>query len=119
MSKNPQAIWDQLKRRQADIRHALPDVMKGFGELMAAAEKDGVLSHKVKELVTLGIAIAGRCDYCVVAHVAACLKAGATREEIMEVCGVAIMMGGGPSYTYTALVLDAIDAFQPGAIQKT
>jgi alkylhydroperoxidase/carboxymuconolactone decarboxylase family protein YurZ len=43
--------------------------------------------------------------------VANCLKAGATREEILEVCGVAIMMGGGPSYTYTALVLDCIEAF--------
>lgn len=28
-------------------------------------------------------------------------KDGATREEILEVCGVAIAMGGGPSYTYT------------------
>jgi len=118
MSKNPQAIWDQLKRRQGDIRHALPDVVKGFTEMMQAAEKDGVLSHKVKELVTLGIAISTRCDYCIVAHVAACLKAGATREEIMEVCGVAILMGGGPSYTYTALVLDTMDAFAPGAAAK-
>jgi len=28
------------------------------------------------------------------------------------------MMGGGPSYTYTALVLDAMDAFAPGAVAK-
>ena len=41
-----------------------------------------------------------------------CLKAGATREEILEVCGVAIAMGGGPSYTYTAFVLDCVDALQ-------
>jgi alkylhydroperoxidase/carboxymuconolactone decarboxylase family protein YurZ len=38
-------------------------------------------------------------------------KDGATREEFLEVCGVAIGMGGDPSYTYTAMVLDAIDAF--------
>jgi len=112
MSKDPKAILDQLNRRKPDIRDALPDVMKGFAAMMQAAQKDGVLSHKVKELITLGIAIAIRCDYCIMAHVVACLKAGATREEMMEVCGVAIAMGGGPSYTYTALVLDAIEAFQ-------
>ena len=118
MSKDPKAIWEQLNRRQGDIRHALPDVIKGFTEMMQAAEKDGALSHKTKELVTLGIAISTRCDFCIVAHVAGCMKAGATREEILEVCGVAIMMGGGPSYTYTALVLDAMDAFAPGAVAK-
>ena len=112
MSKDPKAILDQLNRRKPDIRDALPDVTKGFAAMMQAAQKDGVLSHKVKELITLGIAIAIRCDYCIMAHVVACLKAGATREEMMEVCGVAIAMGGGPSYTYTALVLDAIEAFQ-------
>ncbi len=63
----------------------------------------------------LGIAISTRCDYCIAAHVAACLKAGASREEMMEVCGVAILMGGGPSYTYTAFVLDCIDALQEKA----
>ena len=111
MSKDPKAILEQLRRRQADIRDAMPAVMKNFGGLMQAATKDGVLSHKTKELITLAIAIALRCDYCIVAHVVACLKAGATREEIMEVCGVTIFMGGGPSYTYTAMVLDALDQF--------
>ncbi len=115
MSKDAKAILDQYKRRQPDIRDGLPDVAKHFAGLAQAAEKDGVLSHKVKELVTLGIAISTRCDYCIAAHVAACLKAGASREEMMEVCGVAILMGGGPSYTYTAFVLDCIDALQEKA----
>jgi AhpD family alkylhydroperoxidase len=110
--KDPKAILEQLKARQTDIRDAMPDVMKGFAAMMQGATKDGVLSHKVKELITLAIAIAERCDYCIAAHVVACLKAGATREEIMEVCGVCIFMGGGPSYTYTALVIDALDAFE-------
>lgn len=115
MAKNPQAIMDQLNRRRAQIRDALPDVMKGFAAMAQAAQKDGVISHKMKELITLGIAIAVRCDYCIVAHVASCLKAGATHEEILEICGVAITMGGGPSYTYTAFVLEALDAFEAKA----
>ena len=112
MSKDPKAIIEQVKNRQKEMRDGLPDVMKGFFGMLQAAEKDGVLSHKVKELVTLGIAIAIRCDPCIAIHVELCLKAGATREEILEVCGVAIAMGGGPSYTYTAFVLDCVDALQ-------
>ncbi|MGB2936603.1 MAG: carboxymuconolactone decarboxylase family protein [Phycisphaerae bacterium] len=111
MAKDPQSLVSQVKKRHQEMVDGMPEVMKNFSRMMQAAEKDGVLSHKVKELVTLGISIAIRCDYCVAFHVAKCLEAGATREEMMEVCGVAIAMGGGPSYTYTSLVLDAIDAF--------
>lgn len=115
MGKDPKAIMEQLNRRRPDIRDAMPEVTKQFVGLLQAAEKDGVLSHKVKELITLGISISTRCDYCIAAHVAACMKAGATREEMMEVCGVAIAMGGGPSYTYTVFVLDCIDAVEAQA----
>ncbi|MFO8011911.1 MAG: carboxymuconolactone decarboxylase family protein [Phycisphaerae bacterium] len=71
---------------------------------------DGVLDAKTKELATLAISIAVRCDYCIALHVTNCLKAGATREEIMDICGVALAMGGGPSYTYAAFVLECLDA---------
>jgi len=107
MSKDAKAIVKQFKDRQSEIRDGLPDVMKHFSGVLQSALKDGALSHKVKELVTLGIVIA--------LHVANCLKAGATREEILEVCGVTIAMGGGPSYTYAAFVLECIDAAQEKA----
>jgi len=112
MSKDPKALVNQVKKYHTQMQAVMPEVMQHFLAMMQAAEKDGVLSHKVKQLVTLGIAIAIRCDYCVAFHVANCLKAGATRQEMLEVCGVAIAMGVGPSYTYTALVLDAIEAFE-------
>jgi len=112
MAKDAEALIAQVKRQHQAMVDGMPEVMQHFRAMMQAAEKDGVLSHKVKELVTLGIAIAIRCDYCIAFHVANCLKAGATREEILEVCGVAIGMGGGPSYTYAAMVLDAVDTLQ-------
>ena len=111
MSKDAKALVDQFKSRQKDIRDALPELMKHFaGTMQVAFQQEGALSHKVKQLATLAISIAVRCDYCIALHVANCLKAGATREEIMEICGVAIAMGGGPSYTYAAFVLDCLDA---------
>jgi len=37
------------------------------------------------------------------------LQAGASREEITETVGVAVMMGGGPAVVYGAEALEAPD----------
>ena len=42
-------------------------------------------------------------------HTEAAIKYGATRDEIVETIGVAVYMGGGPSYVYGAQVLEAFD----------
>jgi AhpD family alkylhydroperoxidase len=115
MPKDPKALVEQFKRRQKDIRDAQPELMKHFAATMQVGFGDGALDAKTKELATLAISIAVRCDYCIALHVANCLKAGATREEIMDICGVAIAMGGGPSYTYAAFVLECLDASEASA----
>ncbi len=114
MAADGKAKLDLLKRRRTEIRDGMPEVAKGFFTALQAAEADGVLPHKMKELITLGISVAIRCELCIAAHLQACLKAGATREEIMEVLGVAIAMGGGPGYTYSAYVLEMLDEFEGG-----
>ncbi len=38
-----------------------------------------------------------------------------TREELAEVIGVAMMMGGGPAYMYGAKALEAYDQFTAAA----
>lgn len=74
-----------------------------------AALKDGAVSEKNKELIALGIAIHSQCEYCIALHVQNCLDAGASREEIVETCGVAVLMGGGPSLMYCTQVMKALD----------
>jgi alkylhydroperoxidase/carboxymuconolactone decarboxylase family protein YurZ len=39
------------------------------------------------------------------------MKAGATREEVTDMIGVAIFMGGGPSSVYGVEALRAYDEF--------
>ena len=43
-------------------------------------------------------------------HVEALIKAGATRDEVADVLGMSIQMGGGPSMMYAAKALDCYDA---------
>lgn len=59
----------------------------------------------------MAIAIAMRCDGCIAFHVRDAIKAGATRDEVLETIGVAIVMGGGPSVVYGVEAQEALEQF--------
>ena len=40
------------------------------------------------------------------------LQSGANRQQIMEAASVAVMMQGGPAYTYLPKVVEALDALE-------
>ncbi|SLN69197.1 Carboxymuconolactone decarboxylase family protein [Roseovarius litorisediminis] len=88
-----------------------PDLMGQFWKLHKTAVGDGVLDTKTKELMTLAISIAARCDGCIAHHVSDALRAGATKEEIAETLGVAVLMGGGTSVVYATHALEALEQF--------
>lgn len=90
----------------------IPDTMSGFGGIHKTASENGALDFKTKELMALAIAITVRCNGCIAFHTHDALKAGATRKEIMETIGVAILMGGGPSVVYGSEALEALEQFE-------
>jgi AhpD family alkylhydroperoxidase len=95
------------------VREQMPDVIQGFSALHQHTMKPGAVSLKDKELIALGIGMAVRCESCIYSHVAAALRAGATRQEILEAAGVAVLMQGGPTYTYLPRITEALDALAP------
>ncbi|MGE4279307.1 MAG: carboxymuconolactone decarboxylase family protein [Magnetospirillum sp.] len=105
--------WPELAKDLSalvgQVRGGIPDVMKGFSAMAKAACAEGALDAKTKELVALGIAIAARCDGCITFHTRTARDLGTTREELMEVIGMAIYMGGGPSLMYGALAVESYD----------
>jgi AhpD family alkylhydroperoxidase len=90
-------------------RRDAPEIATAFSGLAEAATRPGALDSKTKELIALAIGIAGRCDGCVGFHTQAAIRHGAARAEVLETIGVAIYMGGGPSYVYGAAALEAFD----------
>ncbi len=92
-----------------NLNGAMPDTAKAFGGLGKTVKEGGVLDYKTKEFVALGIAVADRCEPCISLHVEALIKAQASREEIADVLGVCIQMGGGPSMMYAAKALECFD----------
>lgn len=109
--KNYPNIASEYHEGYRDLAKAIPNTTKAFGGLVGAATKDEALSRKMKELIAFAIAIAVRCDGCIATHANAVLNAGATREEVTDMIGVAIFMGGGPSSVYGVEALRAYDEF--------
>ncbi|MGM0701011.1 MAG: carboxymuconolactone decarboxylase family protein [Pseudomonadota bacterium] len=109
MHKDWSAITTELSALFQEVRDGIPDVARGFSSLANAANADGALSSKGKELMALAISIAVRCEGCIGFHAKAAAKHGATRQEVLETIGVSAYMGGGPSFTYGAQALEAFD----------
>ena len=101
-----------LRNLTGKLTKEIRGTMSGFGQLYAATTADGALSSKVKQLMALGIAVTVRCDGCIAYHVHDALRAGATRQEIMESIAVAVMMGGGPAMVYGCEALEALEQFE-------
>ncbi|WP_374249035.1 carboxymuconolactone decarboxylase family protein [Thermomonas sp.] len=113
MSQSFPDLIDDLNAAIGTLREGAPDPMRGFSALAREALKPGALDVKTKELIALGIGIAVRCDGCIGFHAKAAIKAGATREEILETLSMAIYMGAGPSMIYAAEALRAFDELSP------
>jgi AhpD family alkylhydroperoxidase len=104
--------YRELRKRLGRLTRALPETMAGIGVLhKASVGGDGALDLKTRELIAVATGIAVRCDGCIASHVNSALRAGASREEVLETIGVSVFMGGGPSTVYGAEALAALDQF--------
>jgi AhpD family alkylhydroperoxidase len=115
MSKNYPDIYEHLNELMGRLGAAAPEEMEGFSTLHTVSTADGALSTETKELIALAIGIAVHCDGCIAYHVHDALGAGASREEVVETIGVAVMMGGGPSVVYGCEALEALEQFEAQA----
>lgn len=107
--ENMNEVLKEVQGTIGTLARDYPDFTKAFHGFMEAAEKEGALTAKTKELISIALSVATHCQWCIAFHVSNALKAGATKDEIMETCFVAALMGGGPSLMYTQLVLKALE----------
>jgi len=118
MKKDYPLIAKDLTQEIGVLRKSLPGPMKAFAELASAATEAQALDTKTKELVAVAISVALRCDGCIAFHVKAARRAKCTRAELLDIIGMAIYMGGGPSLVYGAEALSAFDEFEEAAASR-
>jgi AhpD family alkylhydroperoxidase len=115
MNQDYVKLRKQLEEDITKLGGELPGPMSGFARLHRKGVEDAALSRKIKELMAVAISIATGCEGCIVYHTHDAIQAGATREELLETIGVAILMGGGPASIYATYAMHAIEQLMQGA----
>jgi AhpD family alkylhydroperoxidase len=105
------AYREDLEQGLAQLGRELPGPMSGFARLHRKATAEGALSSSVKEMMALVISIVVGCEGCIAYHVHDAIEAGASRDELLETIGVAVLMGGGPASIYATRAIEAVDQF--------
>lgn len=82
------------------------NVYDAFKNAAKANKGDSALTQKQKEFISLSIGIAVKCEACTKTHSKLAVQAGANMEELAEMVGVCVMMGGGPSTAFGRLALE-------------
>ena len=84
----------------------------GFIKTMDQLFDEGPLDPKTKELISIAVTTAIRCEPCIAVHVLRGLEMGCTKEEILDAASVAVIFTGSAGLAYmNNVVLDAIDEF--------
>jgi len=104
------AYRDQISTAVKEMATANPELVKAYAGLDHANARSTHIDAKARELIALGVAITLRCDGCINAHTDAAIQAGATKEEIIDALGVAIMVNAGAAMVYSARTIDAFNA---------
>jgi AhpD family alkylhydroperoxidase len=102
----------QIMTELGELKKLSPDTVRGYVTLGNANAQTTKLGEKVRQLISLAVAVTTRCDGCITVHTDLALKAGATKEEIGEALGVAVAMNAGAALIYSTRVLDAVEAKQ-------
>ncbi len=89
-----------------------------FRSMYRASLEPGVLDVKTKELMAIVAAVSRLCEHCLHHHVPLAVRAGATRDEVLETLDIAVLMGGGPAHAFSKIVLKLYDEAAAGQPQQ-
>lgn len=84
-------------------------VVRRFFALDTQTYKAGALDVKTKEMLGLVASLVLRCDDCISYHVAQCLEAGVSEDEIFEVFSVGLVVGGSIVIPHLRRAVDFLD----------
>ncbi|GAB6178168.1 hypothetical protein JCM16814_30590 [Desulfobaculum senezii] len=100
-------IWDltnESREHMAKLNEAV------YSTISPEVYDDGALARRDKSLMALAIAISQGCGPCIVSKVDQSLTSGASVQQIVETCQVAISMGGTLAWSNCLPVFDYLRA---------
>ena len=91
-------FWDIYKE-------LLPGLGRAYDALPEEVYKDGAISGRMKRLMAIAISAVTGCRGCILDQTGQALELGASTEEILEACAVAVSMGGNLAAEETTRVV--------------
>ena len=107
-------LYKEVAKYRAKFDEALPGVMAAHAAFRDEVYKDGALSHKVKRLMALAVALRAGCTACIIYQTKMAVEAGATKTEVLEAVSVAIAMGGTPAIGWSWRVVKGLEELGNG-----
>ena len=89
-------LYDMMAENRVIFQKEVPSAVAVNTAQREEILKDGALSHKVKRLIALAVALRAGCTGCIISQTKFAVEAGATNAEVSEAVMVAILMGGSP-----------------------
>ena len=108
MTEHQLPIEKFVVANSARYRELLPDVGEAYEALTTEVYRDGALAARIKRLMALTAALTHGCRGCILYQTEQALELGASVEEILEACGVAISVGGTMAGGETARVIQLL-----------
>jgi len=90
-------------------------IMKRIYSVDTITYQDGALDAKTKEMLGLVASMVLKCDDCIQYHLQQCHELGVTTEELMEIFGIANLVGGTIVIPHTRRALEFWEALQADA----
>ena len=95
MSDSLREFAARRRRQNERLLQDAPLPIKRFFALDADVYQEGALPKKTKELLGLAASTVLRCNDCIAYHIGEATTAGgATRDELFEAIGIALVVGG-------------------------
>ncbi len=109
MQYDPKETLAEFNKLMTDIRKTIPEEYAAFISEKDKLTKSGRVPEKTKWLLLLIASVTAKCPVCIPKAVSHCLSAGWTKEEMLESCMIAVLVGGSSVMTYVTLVAKAIE----------
>ncbi len=100
----------ECKAELGEFAKARPEIVASLSNMLedAFSEKN-VLDAKTMELITIAVAVARKCEPCILVHTESAIKVGVTREELATALNAAVLICGGPGWAYAGKALRIYD----------
>jgi AhpD family alkylhydroperoxidase len=108
MKKGLVSEFNEFRQKMNDRILAAPNnkVIKRIFNVDTNAYMEGALDVRTKEILGLVASMVLKCDDCIYYHLQQCYEHGVTTEELMEVFGIANLVGGTIVIPHTRRALE-------------